>query len=133
MINNVVLVGRAGRDPEIREFNNGNKLAELSMAVQRNKEETDWFDIKIWGKAADTAANYIKKGHIFGVIGRLQQEKWESEGQKRSKVTVHVHSISLSPKSMNSEQTTQEPKSNSKATSDEDLDDIFGSGDEIPF
>lgn len=131
MINNVVLAGRAGRDPELKEFNNGTRLAEISMAVQRNKEDTDWFDIKIWGKSADVAMSYLKQGHLFAVTGRLQQEKWtDDNGNNRSKITVHANTIHLFPKGKSEQQET----TSNKPTAEEDIDSIFaGNEDEIPF
>ena len=130
MINNVCIAGRAGRDPEMKEFNSGKILAELTMAIQRNKEETDWIDIKLWGKAAETAQKFIKKGMPFGVTGRLQQEKWiDNNGNSRSKIAVHANAIHLFPKGKGEQ---QETTSNNPAA-DQDLDSIFAGDDEIPF
>ncbi|MDE2100185.1 MAG: single-stranded DNA-binding protein [Patescibacteria group bacterium] len=114
MLNSVSLVGRAGNDPDIKVFNSGHKLAELRMAINRpgkeqGKQETDWFDIKIWGKSADIAEQYVKKGHIFGVIGELQVEKWEHNGNQRSKVVVNAHNLRLmQPKEQQPQQEQQQ-------------------------
>ena len=62
-INSVTLVGRAGRDPEVRYFESGTVVANLTMAVTRRNrdDEPDWFNLEIWGKQAQVAADYVKK------------------------------------------------------------------------
>lgn len=123
MINNVVLVGRAGGDPEAKTFSSGSKVVSLNMACNRptKEKETDWFQVKIWGKAAETAEKYIKKGHLFGVEGRLQQETWEDNGNKRSKVVVVANAVRL-----------MQPKSEGDVSAKEESDDIFG-GEESAY
>ena len=77
-INSVTLVGRAGRDPEVRYFESGNVVANLTMAVNRRgrSEEPDWFNLEIWGKQAQVAADYVKKGSLIGVTGSFKLDKW---------------------------------------------------------
>lgn len=103
MINNVVLVGRAGNNPDIRFFESGRKKATIRMAVSKGKDkDPDWFEIIIWGKDGDKfdqvkiAQDFVKKGHMFGVVGELEQEKWTGDqGEKRSKVIVNCRSLRL--------------------------------------
>lgn len=97
MLNNVSLVGRAGKDPEIKNFQSGSKVATLNMAVTRptKEKETDWFTVKIWGNQAEIASKYIKKGHVFGVTGSLRTEEWEKDGTKHSKVVVVANQVTL--------------------------------------
>lgn len=97
MINNITLVGRAGKDPEIKNFQSGAQVARVTMACTRptKEKETDWFEIQIWGNQAKVAKDYIKKGHLFGVTGSLREEKWEKDGVKHSKVVVAAQSIRL--------------------------------------
>ena len=61
-VNSVTLVGRAGRDPEMRYFESGSMVANLTMAVNRRSrdDEPDWFNLEIWGKQAQVAADYVK-------------------------------------------------------------------------
>jgi len=93
-INSVTLTGRAGRDPEVRYFESGSCVAQFSIAVDRySKEggkEADWFNIKLWGKQAQVAADYVRKGSLVGVTGRLEIEKWtdRASGEERSKPVV---------------------------------------------
>jgi single-strand DNA-binding protein len=91
-INNVVLTGRAGRDPEVRYFESGSAVANLSIAVDRfrREDDPDWFEVEIWGKQAQLAADYLRKGQLFGLEGRLEQSKWtdRATGEQRSKVVI---------------------------------------------
>lgn len=80
-INHVVLVGRAGRDPEIRYLESGKVVTTFSLAVNRPMKEpqTDWFDIEVWGKQAEIAGEYVKKGSLIGVEGRIRWDSWTSK------------------------------------------------------
>jgi len=96
-MNTVALIGRLGGDPQLRYTPNGTAVANASLAVPRrgNREETDWFDLTFWGKTAELAANHLTKGRQVGITGRLQQERWEKDGEKRSKVVVVVDSVTF--------------------------------------
>lgn len=99
-LNTVALVGRAGRDPEVRYFDNGSSVATFTIAVDGwSKDEgkaTHWIDLKLWGRSAQTAADFVRKGSLIGVTGRLEQERWETKaGEKRSKLVVVVNSLQL--------------------------------------
>ncbi len=98
-MNNITLVGRAGRDPEVRYFESGTVVANLSLAVNAYKrdEAPDWFNLTIWGKQAQVAADYVKKGSQIAVSGRMTSEKWtdRSTGEERSKPVVVVERITL--------------------------------------
>ncbi|MFW3653789.1 single-stranded DNA-binding protein [Vagococcus fluvialis] len=89
MINNVVLVGRLTRDPELRFTSNGSAVATFNLAVNRNftnqsgEREADFVNCVIWRKPAETLANYAKKGTLLGVVGRIQTRNYENQqGQK---------------------------------------------------
>ena len=90
-LNCISLVGRAGRDPELRFFESGSAVANLTLAVNKassnRDEEPDWFNIEIWGKQAQVAADYVRKGSLIGVVGRMTSEQWtdRSTGERRSK------------------------------------------------
>lgn len=98
-INSITLVGRAGRDPEVRYFESGSVVAQFSIATNRYKadEDPDWHNIKVWGKSAQVAADYVRKGHLVGVTGRLEYEKWtdSNTGEARSKPVVVADRIQL--------------------------------------
>jgi len=98
-INSVTLVGRAGRDPEVRYFESGTVVANLTMAVnRRNREdEPDWFNLEIWGKQAQIAADYVKKGSLIGVTGSFKMDSWKDRntGEDRNKPVVRVDRLEL--------------------------------------
>ena len=77
-INTVILVGRAGQNPGIRYLESGKTLAFFNLAVDRPRltpdaeSQTDWFKIEVWGRQAAVAHEYIKKGSLIGVRGRLE-------------------------------------------------------------
>lgn len=90
MMNSVVLVGRAGRDAELKWFESGRAKASFTLAVDRpgrrsmdNQDQTDWFRIEMWGKVAEIAGEYVKKGKQVGIVGRLEISRWtDAQGQK---------------------------------------------------
>jgi len=99
-LNTVTLVGRAGRDPEVKYFESGSVVCNLTLAVDRrrkNSDEPDWFDLEIWGKTAEVAANYVRKGSLIGVSGVLKFDYWKdrSTGADRSKPVVRVDRLEL--------------------------------------
>jgi single-strand DNA-binding protein len=103
--NRVILMGNLTRDPELRYNPNGTAVANFGVAVNRKykqgdelKEEVGFFDIVVFGKQAENCGQYLSKGNSVLVDGRLQQRRWESEGQKKSKVEVVAESITFMPK-----------------------------------
>lgn len=99
-LNKVFLIGRLGRDPEVRVTPNGNKVAGFSMAVAKEvdvregvkREETTWVDMEAWGKTAEYIEKYVRKGSSVHVEGRLKLEEWKDKttgaDRKRMKVVV---------------------------------------------
>jgi len=98
-VNSVTLVGRAGRDPEVRYFESGSVVANLTLAVNRRSrdDEPDWFNLEIWGKQAQVAADYVRKGSMLGVIGSFKLDRWtdRSTGEERSKPVIRVDRLEL--------------------------------------
>ena len=98
-INSVTLVGRAGRDPEVRYFESGTVVANLTMAVNRRNrnDEPDWFNLEIWGKQAQVAADYVKKGSLIGITGSFKLDSWKDRntGETRNKPVVRVDRLEL--------------------------------------
>ena len=89
MINNVVLVGRLTKDPDLKYTGNGTAVATFTLAVNRNftnqsgEREADFINCVIWRKPAETLANYAKKGVLIGVTGRIQTRSYDNQqGQK---------------------------------------------------
>ena len=98
-LNSINLVGRAGQDPEVKYFESGSVKCNFSLAVNRptKKKETDWFDIEIWDKTAEFAANYVRKGSQIGVQGMLKLETWtdKATGASRSRPVIRVTRLDL--------------------------------------
>jgi single-strand DNA-binding protein len=97
MLNSVVLVGRAGGDPEIKYFESGRAKAHLSLAVNRpgkrqeGVDNTDWFRVEFWDKKAEVVSQYVKKGALIGVTGRLEISSWtDQSGQKRDLYSIQA-------------------------------------------
>jgi single-strand DNA-binding protein len=96
--NKVMLMGNLTRDPEVRYTPKGTAVAELGLAVNRiysgenneKREETTFVDVTLWGRTAEIAGEYLKKGRPVFIEGRLQLDSWEDKqsGQKRSKLKV---------------------------------------------
>lgn len=95
MLNHIVLIGRLTRDPELRYTPSGKAVATIGLAVDRGttnpqgEKETDFIDVVVWERQAETVANYLQKGRLVAVQGRLQIRKYETqEGQRREKAEV---------------------------------------------
>ena len=96
-VNKVILVGRLGRDPETRFTGAGQAVANFSVATDetykdRNGERqkrTEWHKIVVWGKQAEIAQQYLKKGSLVFIEGRIQSREWQDkEGQKRTSFEI---------------------------------------------
>jgi single-strand DNA-binding protein len=95
MLNRVTLIGRLGKDVELRYLNSGTPVANFSMACETSYKKGEkwekvvyWGDIIIFGGRAEAAAEHLSKGSIVYVEGRLQKREWEKEGRKQNKTEV---------------------------------------------
>lgn len=90
MINSIVLVGRAGKEPEMKYFESGKIKTTFSLAVNRptKEKETDWFDIELWGRTAEIAGEYVHKGSLLGIEGRIDFSKWTNDEGPQCRVIV---------------------------------------------
>ncbi len=96
--NKVLLLGNLTRDPEVRYTPKGSAVADLGLAVNRQytlengekREEVTFVDVTLWGRTAEVAGEYLKKGRPVFIEGRLQLDTWDDKqsGQKRSKLKV---------------------------------------------
>src|SRR5882672_4921539 len=91
-VNKVILVGRLGKDPDVRNLENGATVANFTMATSETykdkttgdrKEVTEWHNIVLWRGLADIAAKYLHKGDMIYVEGKLRTRSWEKEGVTR--------------------------------------------------
>jgi single-strand DNA-binding protein len=98
-LNSCSFTGRAGRDPEVRYFEDGTSLCNLSIAVDSWKRDADplWLNCVIRGKQAQVAADYVRKGSLIGVTGELENDTWtdRATGEEKSKLVLSVNSLKL--------------------------------------
>jgi single-strand DNA-binding protein len=106
-LNKVMLIGRLTRDPEVRTFANGGKVAKFGFAVnnrRKNQATGNWEDEPVFldveafnrgetGKQADLVEQYLRKGHQVFLEGHLRLDQWEKDGQKRSRLLVVVDNV----------------------------------------
>ncbi|MDB5085858.1 MAG: ssb [Bacilli bacterium] len=100
MLNRIILIGRLTADPELRYTNSGTAVASFSLAVDRprpnqnGERETDFINIVVWQKQAELCAQYLKKGRLAAVDGRLQIRSYDNkEGQKVRVAEVVAESV----------------------------------------
>ena len=100
MINACVLVGRIANDPELRYAPSGMGVVKFRVAVDRQRKsesgerQTDFLDIVAFGKTAEFVSQYLDKGSMVGIEGRIQSRTWETqEGQKRYSVEIAANSV----------------------------------------
>ena len=103
-VNKVILVGRLGRDPETRYTGSGQAVANFTMATDetykdRNGERqkrTEWHRITAWGKLAEICQQYLKKGTMVYIEGRIQTREWQDkEGQKRTSHDIVANTMKM--------------------------------------
>ena len=89
-MNSVALIGRLGKDPEMQYTPEGKAVTRFSIAVNRfGRDDPDWFDCVCFDRVAETVAEHMTKGQQVGVSGRLQQDKWQTDGgENRSRIMV---------------------------------------------
>lgn len=134
--NKVILLGNLTRDPENRTLPSGSQVSNFGIGVNRKfkslqgdlKDETCFVDIEMFGKLAEISSNYLHKGDLVLVEGRLRQDTWEKDGQRRSKLKVVGSGLQLMPKNMSRGSSPE-----SADTADNSYSDAVESKEEIPF
>jgi len=140
-INQVILMGRLTRDPEVRTTTTGKTITSFSIAVDRGGQEdaADFFDVTAWEKLGELVSQYLSKGRRCLVQGRLRQDSWDDKetGKKRSKVEVVATDVTfLDGPSGDGGLSNSGSSSQSKKSDDvviEDIDDKPIDLSEIPF
>lgn len=104
MLNQVILVGRLVKDPEVQKAKNGNSYSHITLAVPRSYKningvyETDFIDCTLWSIIAKNTAEYVKKGEIVGVKGRIESRMYEdSEGNTKYTTEIIAEKVSFLP------------------------------------
>jgi single-strand DNA-binding protein len=151
MLNRVVLVGRLTKDPELKYTPNGIAVANFTLAVnrpfsnQQREREADFINCVVWRKPAENVSNFLKKGSLAGVDGRLQTRSYENNQGQRVYVTeVMCESVQfLEPKNSNGNrsQSNEQQQYKYQQQSNKNYDDPFAnngtpidiSDDDLPF
>ncbi len=101
-LNQVILIGRLTRDAELRYTASGMAICKFSLAVNRRRkqgdqwvEEGNFFDVTLWGRQGEALNQYLTKGKQIGLQGELRQDRWEQDGQPRSKVEIVANNVQL--------------------------------------
>jgi single-strand DNA-binding protein len=101
-LNHVVLIGRLTRDAELKYTANGQAVCKFSIAVNRRRkngdqweDEANFFDVVVWGRQGEALNQYLVKGKMVGVDGELRQDRWQQDGQNRSKVEIVANYLQL--------------------------------------
>jgi len=101
-LNNINIIGRLTKDAELKFTKSGFQITTMSLASNRSvkngdqwEDQASFFDLKLLGKRGESLINYLQKGTQLAVTGQLVQERWEQEGQKRSKVIIQIDNIQL--------------------------------------
>ncbi len=137
-VNQVILVGHLGRDPELRYTQNGQAVANFSMATTESyakrdgerEDRTEWHRIVAWGRLAEICAEYLSKGRQVYIEGRIQTREWEDrEGEKRRTTEIVAREMQMLGRRGETSETTEEPQSDDVKTANVGAP----SDDDIPF
>lgn len=147
--NKAIILGRVVKQPETRSLPNGQSVCTFSIATsrvwydaQRNKkEEAQFHNIVTFGKLADIAGQYLQKGGLVLIEGRIQTRSWEKDGQKQYRTEILAESLQLGPKKMegggsSGPTTSSAPRTNTKSSEREVptiSEDDINIEEEIPF
>ena len=143
-VNKVIIVGRLGKDPEVRTVGNGGTVAQLTVATSENwvdkegqkQERTEWHRVVAWGKLGEICGKHLAKGRQVYVEGRLQTRSWEDQqGQKKYSTEIVASTVQfLGAAGERSENTSSRSHSNDfGGAQDFGPEPSFDSSEEIPF
>lgn len=134
--NHVTLVGNLTRDLDLKYIPSGKAVAEVSIAINEfrgGEEHTSFFDVTLWGKDAENTAKYCGKGSCVLIDGRLDQQRWEKDGQKRSKVCIIAHRVVFLDTRQGTPQAEEAPSAPPEPASEPENSRDDGEESELPF
>ena len=144
-VNKVILVGRLGKDPEVRHLENGATVANFSIATSETykdrqtgerREQTEWHNVVLWRGLAEVAEKYVKKGDMIYVEGKLRTRSWEKDGVTRYTTEVVGDNMTMlgggggASQQQSGGYTQSEPVQQSAPTQDTSATDAT---DDLPF
>ena len=144
-INKVILIGRAGKDPEMKYAPSGTAIANFTMATnERTKDKegnftdhTDWHRVVAFGRTAEVAGEYLTKGKLVYVEGRIQTRSWEDkDGQKRYTTEIVCNNMQLLGSKSDNDSRIDSPPENTEAVPDSKKEEDTTKAeedDDLPF
>jgi single-strand DNA-binding protein len=140
--NHVTIIGTLGQDPQVKYTTGGTAVCEVSLAINRQwfdkatnqkKESVSWVTVVLWGRTAEVAGEYLRKGKSVLIDGRLEESRWDDKdsGQKRSKLKVVCENLVM----LGSKQDRAEPRGEESQVppSEPTFGSDPGPSEEIPF
>lgn len=136
-VNKVILVGRLGKDPEIKKMSNGESVTNVTLATSENwndksgvkQEKTEWHNLVFYRRLAEIAGEYLKKGSQIYIEGKLQTRKWQTkEGQDRYSTEVIVSEMRMLGSKMVSQPAQFQYQPKPTGQENDDFDIPFGDG-----
>jgi len=131
-LNKVQLIGRLGKDPEVRHLDSGVNVASFSIATSEsytNKagekvEQTEWHNIVAWGKLAEIIEKWVNKGMLVYVEGKLKTRKWEKDGQTHYTTEIFADGLQMLSKGEAKAESTQAQNNSSGGGNSPEEDDL---------
>jgi single-strand DNA-binding protein len=139
-LNKATIIGNLGKTPELRKTTGGNPVTDFSVATTERyndkqgvkQEVTEWHNIVVWGKLAEIAAQYLKKGSSVYVEGKIQTQSWDKDGQKHYKTEIVASNFQMLDKMEQSQQSggfggnQQQPQQNQQQAPQQQQNQGFG-------
>lgn len=102
MVNKVTLIGRLGKDPETRKLDNDRTVTKFSLATSevykkngQKVEQTEWHNIEIWDRLAEIAGQYLKKGSLIYLEGRIKTDQYDKNGETRYSTKIVARTMNM--------------------------------------
>jgi len=103
MVNKAIIVGRLGRDPEVKYNQAGTAICNFSVATSNSYkkksgervDETEWHNVVAFTRTAEVCAEYLKKGSLVYIEGRIKTSSWEKDGEKKYKTEINVDKMQM--------------------------------------
>ncbi|OGD68258.1 single-stranded DNA-binding protein [Candidatus Campbellbacteria bacterium RIFCSPHIGHO2_12_FULL_35_10] len=138
-LNKVIIIGNLTRDPELKSLPSGIQVANIGVATNRvwkdkdgnKQEDTEFHNVVIFGRQAETTAQYLKKGSSVLIEGRLQTRSWESEGVKKYKTEIVAETVQFGPRKEGSSQGYQPAGNTAQAVASKEVPTVEYPEDEI--
>ena len=137
MLNKAQIIGRVGRDPEVRYLTSGDAVVNISLATTERwkdkssgetKEATEWHRVNLFGRLAEIAGQYVHKGSLIYIEGKIKTRKWkDKDGTEKYTTEIFGETLKLLSSSQGTQPREEKPKPESKGSGFDDMDDS------IPF